>query len=272
MKTTLIKIIETDTSYNKNATRYLYKQHPELWQEILTLTAFLPTAAKAKQRVWHVLNDVYERPICPITGEFVKWWENRYLETINRSAKTVLMAQRGKFNNQTDAAKAKRTATLRQGYATGRLQSREWTKEESAARYEKNCNAIIKKYGVHSTLMLPEVIEKQYQTKVNKGTITAREDRTSRQLYYDAVIKFTKKSWVEHFDSINPTRLNRSEYDLDHIYSIQAGFREEIPPYIIGHWTNLRMMIPSENYSKGMKCHKTMKQLYEDSGYGFLIG
>ena len=272
MKTTLIKIIENDTSYNKNATRYLYKQHPELWQEILTLTAFLPTAAKAKQRTWHVLNEVYERPVCPITGEFVKWWENRYLETINRSASTSYRNIRGLNNTQTDAANTKRTATLRQGYATGRIKSWQPTKEESAARYKKISATNLKKYGVHSTLMLPEVKEKWYQTKLSKGTITAREDRTSRRLYYDAVIKFTKESWITHFDSINPTRLNRSEYDLDHIYSIQAGFREEIPPYIIGHWTNLRMMITSENYSKGTKCHKTMKQLYEDSRYGFLIG
>jgi hypothetical protein len=264
MKTTLIKIIENDSSHNKNATRYLYKQHPGLWKRVLVATEFLPPDAKAKQRVWHILNDVYERPTCPITGEHVKWWENRYLETISRSAKSTLMARQGKFNNQSPKSIAKRTKTLREGFASGRIKPKQWTPEESAAKYEKITAAVQKKYGVHSTLLIPEVREKQYQTKVRKGQITAREDRTARQLYYDAVTRLTKKSWAEHFDKINPNRLNRSEWDLDHNYSIQAGFRNDIPPYIIGHWTNLRMMIPAENYSKGMKCQKTKKQLFED--------
>lgn len=264
MKNTLISILENDTSYNKSATRYLYKQHPELWQEVLSATSFLPEDAKAKQRVWHILNDVYSRPTCPITGEYVKWWENRYLGTANRSAKSKLMAKNGTFNNQTTEAKEKRTRTLKEGFASGRLKPKKWSEEETRRRYEKIKKATEEKYGVHSTLLLPEVREKQYRSKVEKGIITPREKRTARQLYYDTVIKFTKKSWQEHFDKINPGRLNRSEWDLDHVYSIQAGFRNGIPPYIIGHWTNLRMLEPSKNYSKGMRCDKTKEQLFED--------
>jgi len=271
MKTTLIKIIENDTSYNKNATRSLKRTHPKLWQDITSATDFLPEDAKPKQRVWHILNDVYKRPVCPVTGEHVKWWENRYLKTISCSAKSQLMARQGKFNNQTEAAKAKRTASLLEGFSSGRIKPWQPTKEEAAARYEKIRAANLEKYGVSSTLLIPEVREKQYQTKVRKGIITAREDRTARQLYYDAVVRLTKKSWNEHFDKINPQRLNRSEWDLDHIYSIQAGFRDGIPPYVVGHWTNLRMMIPAENYSKGMKCHKTKTQLFDDV-FGFSIG
>lgn len=75
---------------------------------------------------------------------------------------------------------------------------------------------------------------------------------------------FTKATWRKEFDKINPTRLNRSEIDLDHIYSIQQGFRDNIPPFIIGHWTNLRMLEKTENYSKGMRCDKTQEQLFDD--------
>lgn len=34
--------------------------------------------------------------------------------------------------------------------------------------------------------------------------------------------------------------------------------------YIIGHWTNLRMIEKTENYSKGMRCDKTQDQLFND--------
>ena len=37
-----------------------------------------------------------------------------------------------------------------------------------------------------------------------------------------------------------------------------------IPPEIIGHWTNLRLLPKLDNTSKGADCHKTKEQLYED--------
>lgn len=264
MKEELIEIIKNDTSCNKSATRYLRNKNPELWKQILDATDFLPTDAKPKQRVWHILNDIYERPTCPVTGEYVKWWENRYLETANRSASSILCNKENRRNTANKEAIDKRTSTLREGYKSGRLKPKKWTPEESAVRYEKIRAATEEKYGVHSTLLLQEVREKQYQSKVKKGIITPREKRSARQLYYDEVSRLTKISWNEHFDKINPKRLNRSKWDLDHIFSIQEGFRQNIPPQVIAHWTNLRMLEPKENYSKGMRCDKTKEQLFED--------
>jgi hypothetical protein len=108
MKNILLEVINNDKSYNKSATRYLYKDRPELWKEIVDATAFLPTDAKPKQRIWHIINDTYEIPKCPITNLEVTWWENRYLETANRSAKATLANKQGKTKNQTEEAKRKR--------------------------------------------------------------------------------------------------------------------------------------------------------------------
>jgi hypothetical protein len=265
MKNTIKQLIEVDTSYNKSATRYLYRSHPELWQQILDATTFLPTDAKPKQRVWHILNDTYTRPTCPITGEYVKWFENRYLETANRSAKTKYLHKSGVYDHiYSDELIQKRGIAIRESFRVGKSKPHKWTKEESIRRYEKIKEATIKKYGVHSTLLLPEIKNKQYNTKCKKGTITPREKRSLRDLYYSEVVKITKLNWVDNFDKINPLRFNRSEYDLDHIFSKQQGFRQSIPPYIIGHWTNLRMLEPKKNYSKGMRCDKTKEQLFED--------
>ena len=42
------------------------------------------------------------------------------------------------------------------------------------------------------------------------------------------------------------------------------GFRDGIPPYILGHWTNLRIITLVENSKKGMKCDKTKEELFND--------
>jgi hypothetical protein len=265
MKDVLNNIISSDNSYNKSSTRYLYKTHPSLWEEIVKITDFLPQDAKAKQRVWHVINDIFERPICPITGEYVKWVENRYLETANRSAKGKLALLKGKCEVlRTPEIQKKRENSIREGFKTGRIKSKIWSQEESAKRYEKIKKSIIKKYGVHSTLLLPEIRNKQYITKCNTGIITPKEKRSLRSIYYAEVKKITTANWIKYFDKINPERLNRSEWNLDHIFSIQEGFRQSIPPYVIGHWTNLQMLRPNENYSKGKRCDKTQEQLFKD--------
>jgi len=264
MKHELNEIIQNDNSRNKNATRYIRKSHPKLWQQILNATAFLPLDAKPKQRIWHILNDVFERPKCPVTGEYVKWWENRYLETVNKSAASTLCNRQNKRNTNSKDTNEKRAKTLREGYTSGRLKAKFWTEDEIADRYEKIEKATLEKYGVKSTLLLPEVREKQYQTKVANGLITPKELKSDRQKYYEEVSRHTKLSWIKHFDRINPNRLDRSKWDLDHIFSVQEGFRQNIDPIIISHYTNLRMIDPRENSRKGMRCDKTLEHLLKD--------
>ena len=240
----------------------MYKTHPKLWQQILDATTFLPADAKPKQRVWHILNDVYARPTCPVTGKYVKWWENRYLGTADRSAKTQLSHKNGLYKNcYTEEINQKRSMSNKERVKKGRRYRGKATPEELERRKKTN----LERYGVECNLSLPENKQKEYQTKVAKGLIIPREDRNARDLYYESVRQFTQQSWTEHFDKINPKRINRgNDWHLDHIYSKQAGFRNNIPPYIIGHWTNLQMLPGPENSSKGMKCNKTKEQLFED--------
>lgn len=265
MKATLINLIENDTSYNKSVTRYLYLKQPDLWHAIVYITDFLPADAMPKQRVWHILNDIYTRPTCPVSGLYVKWNENRYLDYIDQRAKMLKMNWDGRLvNSHTPESNAKKVAAFNEGFATGRLKPKVWTEEESKARYEKIKEGTIKKHGVASTLSLPEVREKQYHSGVANGTRIAKELRDPMDLYYASVKRLTKVSWNTHFNDINPEWLDRSEYDLDHIFSIFEGFKQGIPPYIISHWTNLRMLEPKLNSSKGARCDKTKEQLFED--------
>ena len=273
MKNTLITILSNDTSYNKSASRYLYKSYPEIWNNILQATSFLPSNAKPKQRIWHIINDVYNIPLCPITSMPVKWHENQYLETYSVAAKIELCKQTGRYRNTpSEERQARRTESIRKGFASGRIKPFIWTPELAAARYAKITAATFNKYGVTSTLLLPDIRAKQIQTKINKGLITPVSSRTDRDIYYAVVARFTRISWIANFDQINPTRLNRSYYNLDHIFSVHQGFIHNIPPYIIGHWTNLRMLDANLNSSKGSQCDKTANQLFEDFFSNTFIG
>jgi len=263
MKDILLDIINSDTSYNKSSTRYLYRSHPELWNKVIEKTSFLPDDAKPKQRVWHILNGVSEIPKCPITGQFVKWWENRYLETLDVNAARVKQYREGKAAIRRLDVKAKADESNRRTAVEGKRKPPTLTKELLEHRVQKSKQTCLEKYGVDNPSKTKEVKEKIYQQAVARGC-TPREDRSLRRLYYDAVWKVTEESWQNHFDAINPDRVNRTYNALDHIYSIQQGFRDSIPPYIIGHWTNLRVISLSENGIKGMRCDKTKEQLFED--------
>jgi hypothetical protein len=262
MKNILLNIIDNDSSYNKSATRYLYKTHPDLWADIINATAFLPVTAKPKQRIWHIVNNMYEIPLCPITYQPVKWHENRYLETLNPQASMLLQHKRGDFaHGHSPEINAKRSKTNKATANRGRKYRD--LKTYTLADREKSKKTCLEKYGVDNPSKLKEVQEKIYQKAVERGC-TPREERSPRRIYYEAVWRHTEENWKKHFDKINPLRLNRSENALDHIYSIQRGFREGIPPYVIGHWTNLRIITLSENSIKGMRCDKTWEALFED--------
>jgi hypothetical protein len=284
MKNILLEIINNDTSCNKSSTRYLSKSHPELWKDILDKTDFLPDTAKPKQRIWHILNDIWEIPKCPVTGLEVKWWENRYLETANRSAKTTLMNKNGKLNNRTSEINEKRRLGNLKAVANGRkYRSKETYTEEQKNKTKKTC---LKRYGVdnpfYSSVIIEKIKEKNLEkwgvewaiqhplvrkklsdTLINKGA-TPLNLRSEFRKYRDEVKRLTEISYNQNKIIINPGNLSRKEFNIDHIYSISDGFKNSIPLEIISHWTNLRMLLAKDNQIKNKRSDKTKEQLFED--------
>ena len=263
MKDILEKLIETDTSYNKSVTRYLHKTHPELWKEILILTDFLPERAKPKQRVWHILKDVWQIPRCPVTGEIVKWCEHRYLTTKNHKARRQLQEIRGDFkNSHAPEINEKRRQSNLKAVHEGRKYRNKASYTNSQKRKMKE--TFIKNYGVDNPSKHPDIKRKISEARIENGA-TPRALRTDRKLYHEAVWRFTEQSWREFFHEINPQRLNRSEMALDHIFSVQEGFNQGVPPCWLGLWTYLRLITLVENSKKGMACDKTLDQLIGDA-------
>lgn len=264
MKSILLDIINNDKSYNKSALKMLKRTHPDLWHEVLENTSFLSEQdkPKPKQRVWHILNDIWQIPVCPESGLQCKWNENKYLTFANHSYKASYQNKLGLYNNHNLETNKKRSETVKTNYRAGKhikVEDRNITPNPEKA---KQTNLL--KYGFDNPAKSTEIRKKISQGQIDSGFATPRELRSLRRLYQDIVIYYTKQSWLNDFDKINPERLNRSKYDLDHIYSIHQGFRDNIPAHIIGHWTNLRLISKSMNSAKGGKCHKTQDQLFED--------
>ncbi len=269
MKTILEKIISEDSTYNKSATRYLYKAHPDLWEDVKLATSFLPADAKPKQRIWHILNDKYDIEVCPITGEALRWVEKDYRRFSSIEAKNsaigdiISKATTGNHWRQKDPEKSKKANNkFSDGLKSGN--HKPW--EERNRDYKTSLAAARKtwmeKYGVDNPSKCPKIQQKlsEAATKRYSGV-----DRTEINQYYKEVKKITKRSWKKYWHLINQSGVTRSpDWHLDHIFSIREGFSNSIPAEIIGHWTNLRIIAREQNSSKGSDCHKTKEQLYED--------
>ena len=127
-------------------------------------------------------------------------------------------------------------------------------------------NSLMKKYGVENFAKHDDFKQKSYNTRLKNGSIVPKEDKSKYNLFYEEVKSVTERSYYDHYYQINPEKLLRGKntYHLDHIYSIAEGFKNNVDPKIIGHWTNLRILSASINIKKNYHCDKTLDELYED--------
>ena len=107
-----------------------------------------------------------------------------------------------------------------------------------------------------------ESIEKTIQTKIKKGLIWKPDDpqydefkKYRRKVYY-----WTSKNKLNELANFD--RRGLLDFHLDHKYSITEGFRNGVPPKIIGSIHNLQFIPYTENVSKGIKCSITLEELY----------
>jgi hypothetical protein len=82
--------------------------------------------------------------------------------------------------------------------------------------------------------------------------------------YKAHVLQLTEQSYKKYKDIINPLDLNRSRnnYQLDHIYSVMEGFRNNIPAEIIANPNNLQMLLENVNIAKSDRSDISLEELY----------
>lgn len=129
----------------------------------------------------------------------------------------------------------------------------------------KQVETVVSRYGVTNISKNPEIIKRINDVHVSQGRRRPEHLRSDLEKYRLAVKSITARSYHDYYYVINPDNLPRSryEYHVDHIYSVEEGFKNNVPPEIIGHYTNLRMLWHLDNSRKNTKCAMTLEELYE---------
>lgn len=106
--------------------------------------------------------------------------------------------------------------------------------------------------------------EKARKSMISNGRWFSEEDRTEYQNYRIKVRRLTTINFKLHQESINPDNLPRSRtWHIDHIYSIADGFINKVPPEVISHPNNLRMMYGKDNQRKNRGSDISLEELYQ---------
>ena len=107
-----------------------------------------------------------------------------------------------------------------------------------------------------------ETINKTRQTKIDKGIYWKPDDLeyTEFKKYQRKVYYWTSKNDLTQLENHN--KRGRFGYHLDHKYSITEGFKNKVPPKVIGSIDNLEFICYTDNLSKGTKCSITLEKLY----------
>ena len=121
-----------------------------------------------------------------------------------------------------------------------------------------------KNTGYTHPLLNPKTLEELRKRKYEEGSWIPLENKSDMEYYYMIVKSLTEKQFHKHFYEIPFSRLRGKEFHLDHIFSIFEGFKNNIPPFYIAHFSNLRIIKGSENMSKQQRCDKTLDELFED--------
>lgn len=94
---------------------------------------------------------------------------------------------------------------------------------------------------------------------------------SSFKKYRQRVRAISERWWLKNPNLIDPNPSDKirskTEYHLDHIFSVYDGYRLKIDPHIIGHWTNLMLIDYKTNIRKGHKSWRskeTLISIFED--------
>tara|TARA_E500000318_G_scaffold87086_1_gene83936 strand:+ start:761 stop:1378 length:618 start_codon:yes stop_codon:yes gene_type:complete len=138
-------------------------------------------------------------------------------------------------------------ANLERGYWKGKTQCEESNKKRSEA--------------LTGITRSKETKHKIRKTKIAKGQIFPPDHP-----HYSEFKKYRRKvhywsekndlSCLKHYD-----KRSLKGYHLDHKYSIIEGFRNNVPPKVIGNIHNLEFLYYKDNCVKGTKCSMTLEEL-----------
>jgi hypothetical protein len=128
-------------------------------------------------------------------------------------------------------------------------------KTQSSESNQKRSKSLI---GIKRT---PEHINKVIQTKISRGIFWKPDDPEYNEFkkYRRKVYYWTNKNELSQLD--NYEMRSKTGYHLDHKYSINEGFINNISPKIIGGKNNLEIITSYENLKKNKNCSISLNEL-----------
>lgn len=106
----------------------------------------------------------------------------------------------------------------------------------------------------------PEILASEYFRNMmfETGRYKSMEELNDYYLYKRTVLKYTKLSYIP---DPNKTRGYKT-YHLDHKVSIFHGFKNNVPPYIIGSSVNLELIYWKDNIIKNFNSSMSLEYLF----------
>jgi hypothetical protein len=113
-----------------------------------------------------------------------------------------------------------------------------------------------------------KAIVKGNLTKSKKGLILDPCNRDEYYRYKAVVLYVTEKFRKEITEGyITGLAGTPGAYQIDHMYSIMAGYKNKISPLLIGNKNNLKMIPWKLNLSKHSSCSINLDELFKNSNY-----
>jgi len=110
------------------------------------------------------------------------------------------------------------------------------------------------------------IYRKKYsETLIKKGLKWTDEEIGELKSYYRKVYSYTRINLIKFgyliYKEDKPIGIGDEFYNIDHIYSISQGFKNNIKAEIIGNFVNLQLLPWKENILKRDKCWITIDEL-----------
>ena len=109
-----------------------------------------------------------------------------------------------------------------------------------------------------------KIYNKRRETNIKNNNLIDRKNLDIFQkfeIYKKEVQHRTNLTYRKHKKEIDFKKLRGRGYQLDHIFSISAGFKNKIDPKILSIKENLRILSSFENNSKNNRCDITKEEL-----------
>jgi len=134
---------------------------------------------------------------------------------------------------------------------------------------EKRKETYFSNYGVDHPNKSPKIKAKVRSTSEKNNIWLPKNEMDQFKLYRLEVDKITNKQQIKtlKYENLRGFASIKGSYSLDHKFSVQAGFKNNIPPYIIGNICNLEFILGVENSSKREKCSISLDELLESFFY-----